>query len=326
MRATKRLALIVAAIVVVLGVAAAAAYATLSDDNTAPVTTPDAVASYWNGATITLNATDDANGVAYIYYHLDGRDEYTHVLAVGTGLAKATVTVAPPASGSATHTLKFWAQDGAGNVEVAHAVDFAVGEDKVAPTTTFSGVKDGAWSKAPVVVHLAAADNDGGSGLDTLTAILDDGTPAVVHTASTDVTIPAATTHANDGKHTLKFQAVDVAGNTEDQQTLTVHIDTTKPVTKALAAVTIRRGRSGSPKYSVADASPTANVTIKVKNSHGKVVKTFTAKAASTGASHTVKLTVPRTWKAGTYHFYVYATDLAGNGQANVASNKIVVK
>ena len=329
MRSTRRLALIIAAIVVVLGVGAAAAYAALNTtDNTAPTTTSDAVATYWNGATIKLNATDEAggSGVAYIYSLLDGRDQYTHVCTVGTGAAQTTVTVPAPASGTVTRTLGFWSQDGATNVGVPQTVTFKVGTDKVAPTITFSGVKDGAWSKDPVVVHLAAADNDAGSGLDTLTAILDNGTPAVVHTASTDVTIPAATTHANDGARTLKFQAADVAGNAEVQQTLTVHIDTTKPATKALAAVTIRRGRSGNLKYSVADASPTAAVTIKVKDSHGKFVKSFTAKAASTGATHTVKLTVPRNWKAGSYHFYVYATDLAGNAQAKVASNKIVVK
>jgi hypothetical protein len=35
---------------------------------------------------------------------------------------------------------------------------------------------------------------------------------------------------------------------------------------------------------------------------------------------------VPRTWKAGTYRFSVYAIDKAGNPQAKVGYNKLVVK
>ena len=130
-----------------------------------------------------------------------------------------------------------------------------------------------------------------------------------------------------DGSHTVAFAATDVAGNAEVGQTLTVHVDTVKPVTAAPSAAKVARGKSVSLKYSVTDQySPTVNATVTVKNSAGKVVKTLTAKGATTGATHTVKLTVPRTWKAGTYHFYVYATDLAGNAQAKAASNKITVK
>jgi len=35
---------------------------------------------------------------------------------------------------------------------------------------------------------------------------------------------------------------------------------------------------------------------------------------------------VPPTWKAGTYRFYVYAVDTAGNAQATVEGNRLVVK
>ncbi len=36
--------------------------------------------------------------------------------------------------------------------------------------------------------------------------------------------------------------------------------------------------------------------------------------------------TVPRTCKAGTHRISVYATDAAGNEQANVASDRLIVK
>lgn len=227
----RRLAIIVAVAVVVLGVCAVSAYAALSDDNTPPVTTSDAVAAYWGDATITLTATDNANGVAYIYYHVDGDHQYTHMFRTATDAAPYTVTIPAPASGTATHTLKFWSQDGAGNVEAAHTVD------------------------------------------------------------------------------------------------LSISVDTSKPVVKAFAA-SVARGKTATLKYSVADAAPTqgkAVVTIAVKNAAGKTVKSIPAVTVTLGA-HSAKLAVPKSWKAGTYHFFVSAKDMAGNAQVKVASAKLVVK
>ena len=44
------------------------------------------------------------------------------------------------------------------------------------------------------------------------------------------------------------------------------------------------------------------------------------------GALQNAKLKVPKKWKRGTYRFYVYATDAAGNVQARVAANRLVVR
>lgn len=65
-----------------------------------------------------------------------------------------------------------------------------------------------------------------------------------------------------------------------------------------------------------------------MKDRAGKVVKTMrpTVKMVNTVTPLTWAFTVPRTWGIGTYRFYVYATDTAGNTQAKVASNKLVVK
>ena len=231
-RRSRRLALVVAAAVILLAIGAASAYAALTDDNTAPVTTSDAVTTYWNSATVTLNATD-ASGVAYIYYHVDGDHQYTHLFRTASDTPPFAVAIpGPTSSGTATHTVKFWAQDAAGNVE--------------APNTV----------------------------------------------------------------------------------TLAISVDKTKPTVKASYAGTVRRGSTATLRYSVADAAPTqgkAVVTIKIKNSAGKVVKTTKAVTVALG-SHSAKLAVPRTWKVGTYRFYVYAADLSGNAQASVASNRLVVK
>jgi hypothetical protein len=56
------------------------------------------------------------------------------------------------------------------------------------------------------------------------------------------------------------------------------------------------------------------------------VVKTltFTGKPVSTMLG--AKLAVPRTWRAGTYTFYVFATDNAGNRQSLVGRNLLTVR
>jgi hypothetical protein len=326
-RKPRRLFLVIAAAAIVLGICAVSAYAALTDDTTAPVTTSDAVSSYWNGATVTLSATDDS-GVAYIYYKLD--QSYVHLYRVGSGASETSVAVAAPATGSAAHTLKFWAQDNAGNVEKPTTVTLTVAADTTAPVTVASGVTDGAWYKAARVIHLVATDEVDGSGVATLTSTLDLGAPVVVAAASTDVNITVdATTHANDGAHTLTYQAADVAGNIESLKTITVNIDTRRPVPKAPYAASVYRGHTATLKYRVVDLPPnsgTAAVVIKVKNSAGKLVKTLQYASKPVNMALTAKFTVPGTWKRGTYRFYVYATDGAGNTQLKAASNKLIVK
>ncbi|OPZ41264.1 MAG: hypothetical protein BWY94_02479 [Actinobacteria bacterium ADurb.BinA094] len=70
-------------------------------------------------------------------------------------------------------------------------------------------------------------------------------------------------------------------------------------------------------------------MTIKVRagNGKGNLVKTLKlGTRPAKGALQSAKLKVPTQWKPGTYRFYVYATDLAGNAQAKVAANKLVVR
>ena len=92
------------------------------DDVTAPVTTTNAVANYTGSAVINVSATDnvDGAGVAYVYYKLDWNSQRMISGAAGS------LTVAGPASGTATHTLRYWAQDKSGNVELVNEVTFTI--------------------------------------------------------------------------------------------------------------------------------------------------------------------------------------------------------
>lgn len=67
-------------------------------------------------ADIRFSAKDDAEGegVAYMYYRVDRHRP--RMFAV-TSTASHTISVPAPAAGSATHTIKYWSQDKAGNVE-----------------------------------------------------------------------------------------------------------------------------------------------------------------------------------------------------------------
>ncbi len=325
MRRTHRLFVTVAALAVVLGVGAVTAYAGLADDTTPPVTTSDAAASYWNDAVITLTATDD-EGIAYIYHELDGGVVRLHTVAgaptsatLATPLDRTGAHVTPSPG---IHVLKFWAQDVNGNVEAQKQVTFEVKADHDAPVTVFSGAAaSGIWGNHPVTVNLAASDGDG-AGVARIVWVLDGGTPVAVDGAETDVAI------TTDGDHTLVFHAEDAVGNVEAEQSLPVRIDTVKPTPKAFAT-SATRGRTATLRYQVADPAPnggTASGKLVVKNPAGKTVKTVRFAGKPVNVTVSAKFRVPLTWKAGTYRFYVYATDLAGNTQARIGVAKLVIK
>jgi len=129
------------------------------------------------------------------------------------------------------------------------------------------------------------------------------------------------------GPRTVTYYATDNKGNVEATETLTVNIDTVNPATLAPAAAVVKVGKQAKLKCQVTDSSPnagTANVTIKIKSKAGKVVKTIKLANRPVGPVLTAKFTVKL--KKGAYKLFVYATDKAGNTQANVATNKLTVK
>jgi cytochrome c len=177
------------------------------------------------------------------------------------------------------------------------------------------------WVNRGVLVIFTAADDDAGSGVAYTEYALDGG----AWTKGTSCAV------AGEGPHTVLYRSADAAGNVEADKTLAFGIDTVKPTTKAPSAASVSRGRTATLKYRVLDALPcagTCTVTIKVKTRAGRLVKTLKCgiRTANTASALTAKLRVPRTWKKGTYRFSVYATDAAGNKQANVASNRLVVR
>jgi hypothetical protein len=112
------------------------------DESIPPVTTSDAKDSYTDDATVELTATDgEGQGVAYIYYSVDG--DRVHLFTVGM-VAQTSVVIEAPIVGTVTHTIAFWSQDKAGNVEAHNSKTLTVSAAApTAPVATTLTIKAG---------------------------------------------------------------------------------------------------------------------------------------------------------------------------------------
>ncbi|MBD8063309.1 OmpL47-type beta-barrel domain-containing protein [Oceanitalea stevensii] len=216
-------------------------------DTTAPTVTADVTGeqdddgAYVGSATVTLGATDEdgGSGVDTVEYSLDGGAYAAY---------SAPLQVSEPGA----HTVDYRASDVAGNTAEG-SVSFTVVEpdvepepDTTAPTVTaeVTGEQDddGAYVGSATVT-VAATDEEGGSGVDTIEYSLDGGEYAA-YTEALTVSAP--------GEHTVDYRATDVAGNTaEGSVTFTVvepdvepEPDTTAP--EVTAAVTGEQDEDGA--------------------------------------------------------------------------------
>ena len=146
--------------------------------------------------------------------------------------------------------------------------------------------------------------------------------------AQTDVVVPAdAVGHTTDGVNTLSYFATDKVGNVEAAHAVTVRMDTRRPQTAAPSRASVRRGQTARLQYIVNDQAPnggTAAVTVKIRNQKHKVVRTLTL--GSQRVNVILRASFRCSLRPGRYRFSVYATDLAGNRQASVGSNRLVVR
>ncbi|HSL94410.1 MAG TPA: VCBS repeat-containing protein [Thermoleophilia bacterium] len=170
---------------------------------------------------------------------------------------------------------------------------------------------------------VALGDFDGDQKQDVAAADYDgDAASVLLNTVSDTV---ATFGPRSDGTWYFHVRAAsDLMGATT---TLPVNIDTTRPATKAPASTTVKRYATAALKYRVNDArpgSPTATVTIKIKNSKGVVVKTLNPGVKAVNTTYLAKFVCKLA--VGPYRYYVYGKDQAGNTQITIGSNKLVVK
>jgi hypothetical protein len=186
------------------------------------------------------------------------------------------------------------------------------------PAVTISGADSG-WHNTSVALTFSAADSQSG-----VQKVQYQSPPTVAAwTDGTSYTVPVTT----QGAIAVSAQALDWC-NRVGTASATVNIDTTKPDTDALNAVSVKKGKNAKLKFRISEPvglSPGAQVVIKIKSAKGgNTVKTITIPSAPVNSNQTYSFKC--TLKKGAYKWYIYATDLAGNTQANVDKASFTVK
>ena len=276
-------------------------------DTRAPATTASPDDGGWRRAplTVTLNGMDpsdsaDRAGIDYTQYRVDG--------GAWTNGTQAVIAA------DGEHTLQYRSADKAGNVEAIKSLTVRV--DALPPVTTATGQTSGWYKRA--VIKLNAADT--GVGVKA-TWYRIDGVNGDDWLEGADVELDTP------GKHVVEYYSVDQFDQKEGVKTLTVGIDTGRPTTRAWAA-TVKRNKPVKLKYRVVDPKPScgkATVRIDIKSARGKLVKRIkVTPAVKTNALLNVRYVckLPK----GKYQFAVYATDVAGNVQARIGTNRLTVK
>ena len=181
------------------------------------------------------------------------------------------------------------------------------------PELEAAGVPAG-WVKAAPTVELSATAPGGVAAIEYRR-----GDAAVWDSYDAPITVNT------EGVSEFATRSRDVFGNAS-AGSFTVRLDRRRPRPRASAA-TARRGRTCTLRYSVADAvpgSPTASVKIVVRDARGRVKWSGRQYGRPVNKALTCKFRC--TLARGTYRFSVSATDQAGNPQAAVASNRLVVR
>ena len=276
-------------------------------DTTTPTTSDDAKYA-WQKADVVvhLTAVDSPSGIAETRYRVDG----------GLWTVGDEVLVAAPAnhSGDGVHIINYASTDRAGNVEATQACQVRI--DTTAPVTVAD--TGGIWHSDDVTVRFDPLEL--GSGATSTEYQVNGG----VWTSGKEFSIVALANHSGDGTYTVHYRSADALGNAEVAKTCQFKIDTTPPVTKALAKVTVTSGRRATLRLRVNDAlSPKATVIVKVFR--GKVLKdVFKLGLRSTNAA--VRYSRLCKLARGSYTWKVYAADLAGNKQSKIGYQTLIVR
>ncbi|RYU09636.1 OmpL47-type beta-barrel domain-containing protein [Nocardioides iriomotensis] len=186
-------------------------------DRHAPVTTGSldgTLANGWYRSTVevTLSPSDNLSDVDTTYYELDGG---------------ATRTYDGPFSvtSEGSHTVEFWSEDVAGNVETAPTpLTFHI--DTTAPTTTVTSPLStaGDWHVESGIAFAFGA-TDARSGVAATYFTIDGGEQQTYGAPFTE--------DLSDGTHSVTYWSVDAAGNVEVERSFDLFVDTVDPTISA---------------------------------------------------------------------------------------------
>ena len=270
--------------------------------------------------TIAVPSAEDLNGVALVGAERGYIGGYSGTLLGTTDGGVSWQTIAVDGSpwfrsvASARERIAFAAGLGG---DVYACIEGA--GDQQPPHTELLGIDD-LWHRTGRLGTLAAGDL-GGSGVASTHYRVDGGD----WQAGSSVPVPA--TPGVSAIHRVDYRSLDAAANQESYHSLDVRVDARRPVTSAPSSAAVRRGGSVSLKFKVTDGKPCgprATVTIRVKTLGGRVVKKLGlgTRAVNTSLTYRWRCTLAR----GSYRFFVYATDGAGNAQSRAGRNRLTVR
>jgi len=185
-------------------------------DNTAPATMQSSIPSLADGengwfkcdVAVALTPFDNISGVKTSMYKLNNGiwQDYTDVLSL---------------SSDRIHEIIFYSVDNAGNLEKPNNVTIKI--DRTSPATTCtlepkSPTGENGWYIGNVTIILTASDDV--SGANRTTYSIDD-----EKIKDYEETVKLI----NEGEYTLHYSSIDGAGNEEEQHTVSVRLDKTKP-------------------------------------------------------------------------------------------------
>ena len=249
------------------------------------------------GILLTVNGSGFLSG-AHIWL---GTQEKTNTTFVS---ATKLTTMLLPAELASPGTIQVSVKNPPG-VAGPSTLPLGVGTETTDPTVTIQGADSG-WHNSPVT--LTFVGNDPQSGVQKVQYRCP---PAVgAWTTGTTYTVPATT----QGEITVSAQVFDWCDRV-GSASATVRIDTTRPKTDALNAVSVRRGKIARLKFRVSEPtglSPTGDVTLQIKKGERVV---WTKVLSSVPMNSTEQYSFRVSLKKGSYRWYVRATDLAGNTQ-----------
>jgi len=260
----------------------------------------------WHNAavTVTLTATDASSGVAagYTFYRLPNNPT--------AYLSPFTV------SAQGSNLLTFQSLDRAGNVEATQTAYVNIDETSPTVSAVTSPSRSSGWYNTDVKVTLKPADAMSGVAM---TQDRVSGSPTWATATANQFTIPVSP----NGTKTYQYQAVDNAGNISLPTSLTVKMDTVKPKVSGTVPATVQKGSRITFGYRADDQTPKCSVTLKIKHkSSGKVARTYGMGSKTSNKSY--KMKDKPNLAVGTYQYWVYATDQAGNQQGKaVATFKV---
>ncbi len=269
---------------------------------------PNQTSGWYRGtANVTITTGGGVGGLS-VCYQLDGGT--TQTVAGSTSFQVA---------GAGHHSVIFWAQQGAATSIVQTGY---VNIDVVKPVTKLATPAPTRWVHRDVKLAYLASDDH--AGIEATYSSINGAAPV----AGPELLLPAPLTHLGDGIFKVEYWSVDRAGNAETATSVTVKIDTVRPAVSARYPASVTRYGTAKLRFVVKDKTLyrygiKAAARIVIKNSHSRVVKTV-KKSVKTGVGSVAsfRCTLPR----GTYKFYVYATDQAGNKQVKVVSNRLIVR